>query len=126
VIDQPQRSPQLDLDCPTAGPIYLHNDADGCDPADVPTFCIRRQRDPDSLSSLAAVQPIVTDDDIAAAGIAASWRHGITQAAEHRRQLRQFIEAGKSYCDVAPDRRMPGRIGKRDSSLDASFQSSSE
>lgn len=88
-----QLNPTLDLDQIPDGSLYLHVDIDICDPHEVDDLLYPADHGATFDQLLTAVGDIAAHHDLAAIGIAATWRHGTTRAAQHQRQLRRLIEA---------------------------------
>ena len=75
------------------GELYLHIDADVCDPADVPDLLYPAPGGPAVEQVLAAVQRISATGRVAAAGIAATWHPGSASRSAHQQLLRRLYEA---------------------------------
>ena len=75
------------------GDLYLHVDADVCDPDRVPGLLFPAPGGPDPASLVAAVRSIAATGRVAAVGIGATWRHRDPVAPEHAELVRGLVAA---------------------------------
>ncbi len=84
------RLPDLDVADLPEGHLYLHVDIDVCDPAEIPDLLYPTPGGPSLTDVLTS---IMNTGQVAAVGIAATWRHGGDAAGAHRDIARRLISA---------------------------------
>jgi arginase len=85
--------PEVTEDALPPGPLYLHVDADTCDPADVPGLLYPAPNGPARADVLAAIALIAGTGRVAAVGVGATWRHEPRTSTEHAALLADIVAA---------------------------------